>query len=151
MIFTTIPACIFRTRPLLFSSAQVLSHIACSSNVYDIVSELTEYARDISPALGREAVCAVGRIALAVQDVSGIVERLLGFLDSGADHIIAETLVQVSCPCRVCISDQHMEKHHLPDSKLQVWSHDEGLLMWRAVSGSCAQRKPAFQHMKWFR
>ena len=31
-----------------------------------IVNELTEYARDIHPAMAREAVKAVGRIALAV-------------------------------------------------------------------------------------
>jgi hypothetical protein len=29
--------------------------------------ELTEYARDVSPAIGREAVKAIGRIALAVR------------------------------------------------------------------------------------
>ncbi|MEW5316344.1 MAG: hypothetical protein WDW38_007723 [Sanguina aurantia] len=111
---------------------EVLSHIACASNVYDIVSELTEYARDISPALGREAVCAVGRIALAVQDVSGIVERLLGFLDSGADHIIAETLVQMKDLLRrypdmaeVCIgqiSDLSLAAISEPDAKAAlIW------------------------------
>ena len=30
-----------------------------------------------------------------VQDVPGLVERLLGFLDSGKDFVTAETIVQV--------------------------------------------------------
>ncbi|KAG1664607.1 hypothetical protein FOA52_004482 [Chlamydomonas sp. UWO 241] len=72
-----------------------LSAIASSSNVYEIVNELTEYTRDISPAIGREAVRAVGRIALTVSDVGGVIERLVMFLDSGGEHLTAETLVQL--------------------------------------------------------
>ena len=30
-----------------------------------------------------------------MQDVGGIVERLLGFLEMGRDHVTAETLIQV--------------------------------------------------------
>ena len=74
---------------------QILAAIACSTNVYEIVTELTEYARDISPQMAREAVRAVGQIALTVPDVSGIIERLLGFLDSGGEHVVAETLIQL--------------------------------------------------------
>jgi hypothetical protein len=40
---------------------EILAAIASSTNVYDIVTELTEYARDISPTMAREAVKAVGR------------------------------------------------------------------------------------------
>ncbi len=32
---------------------------------------------------------------MQVQDVGGIVERLLGFLEMGRDHVTAETLIQV--------------------------------------------------------
>ncbi|KAG2490400.1 hypothetical protein HYH03_011200 [Edaphochlamys debaryana] len=74
---------------------EILAAIASSTNVYDIVTELTEYARDISPTMAREAVKAVGRIALAVPDSGGIVERLLLFLDSGSEHLVAEALVQL--------------------------------------------------------
>jgi hypothetical protein len=45
---------------------EILTLLASASNVFDIVSELTEYTRDLSPAVAREAVKAVGRIALAV-------------------------------------------------------------------------------------
>ncbi|PNW83556.1 hypothetical protein CHLRE_05g234667v5 [Chlamydomonas reinhardtii] len=72
---------------------EILTAIASSNNVYDIVTELTEYARDISPTMAREAVRAVGRIALAVPDSGGIIERLLMFLDGGSEHLIAEALV----------------------------------------------------------
>lgn len=41
----------------------------------------------------------MGRIALAVPDVPGIVERLLVFLDSGCDAVVAEALVQVRWGC----------------------------------------------------
>ena len=65
---------------------EILAAIATNSNAYDIITELTEYARDISPTMGREAVRAVGRIALSVPDIGGIVERLLLFLDRCAMH-----------------------------------------------------------------
>ncbi len=46
---------------------EILSALASSSNVYEVVNELTEYARDVvHPNMAREAVRAVGRIALAV-------------------------------------------------------------------------------------
>lgn len=45
----------------------VLSEIAFANNVYDIVTELTEYARDVHPGIARDAVKAVGRIALQVK------------------------------------------------------------------------------------
>ena len=73
-----------------------LAAIATPLNAYDIVNELTEYARDISPSMGREAVKAIGQIALSVPDVGGIIERLLTFLDvGGPEHLIAEALVQM--------------------------------------------------------
>mmetsp|Transcript_32786 Transcript_32786/g.83214 ORF Transcript_32786/g.83214 Transcript_32786/m.83214 type:complete len:924 (-) Transcript_32786:319-3090(-) len=75
---------------------EILASIASSMNVYDIVSELSEYARDVvTPSMAREAVRAVGRIALQVPDASGVVERLLIFLDSGCDQVVAEALVQM--------------------------------------------------------
>ncbi|GIL46366.1 hypothetical protein Vafri_3358 [Volvox africanus] len=74
---------------------EILAAIASTANVYDIVTELTEYARDISPTMAREAVRAVGRIALAVPDSGGIVERLVMFLDGGSEHLVAEALVQL--------------------------------------------------------
>ncbi|GAX84188.1 hypothetical protein CEUSTIGMA_g11611.t1 [Chlamydomonas eustigma] len=74
---------------------ECLTAIATSSNVYDIVGELTEYARDINPSMARQAVKAVGRIALTVPDVSGIIERLLLFLDAGSEALTAEALVQM--------------------------------------------------------
>jgi len=46
---------------------EILTLIATSSNVFDIVGELTEYARDINPAMARQAVKSVGRIALSVR------------------------------------------------------------------------------------
>jgi hypothetical protein len=45
---------------------EILTLLASTSNVYEIVGELTEYARDINTDIAREAVKAVGRIALSV-------------------------------------------------------------------------------------
>lgn len=45
---------------------QLLSAVADDGNAYEIVTELTEYVTDINEHLSREAVRAVGRIALEV-------------------------------------------------------------------------------------
>ncbi len=45
---------------------QLLSAVADDGNAYEIVTELTEYVTDIDEHLAREAVRAVGRIALEV-------------------------------------------------------------------------------------
>jgi hypothetical protein len=45
---------------------QLLSAVADDSNAFEIVTELTEYVTDIDEHLAREAVRAVGRIALQV-------------------------------------------------------------------------------------
>lgn len=74
---------------------EILASIAEESNAYDIVTELTEYVSDIDTTLAREAVNAVGQIALKVPDVAGIVERLLGYLEVGKEHITSETLIQM--------------------------------------------------------
>jgi len=49
---------------------EILTLLASTSNVYEIVGELTEYARDINPDIAREAVKAVGRIALSVSTLA---------------------------------------------------------------------------------
>lgn len=89
---------------------EILPEIVDNSNAFEITSELTEYVRDINPVMAREAVKAVGKVALAVRfhhwtieiitflkvpDMSGIVERLIGFLDYGDQEIISETIVQM--------------------------------------------------------
>eukprot|EP00884_Botryococcus_braunii_P006125 jgi/Botrbrau1/15513/Bobra.0225s0004.1 len=75
---------------------EILSCIADENNAYDIVTELTEYVSDIDEQLARDAVRAVGRIALEVVDAEGIVERLLGFLDMGRPCVTAEALIHIS-------------------------------------------------------
>lgn len=57
--------------------------------------QLTEYAADVDMALARRAVRAVGSICLNTPDTSGLVERLLSFLDLGRDHVTAEAINQV--------------------------------------------------------
>ncbi|KAJ9512205.1 hypothetical protein QJQ45_012748 [Haematococcus lacustris] len=75
---------------------EILSHLASSANCYDIITELTEYTRDaVYPTMAREAVKAVGRIALAVPDAAGIIERLLGLLESHCEVVVCEALVQM--------------------------------------------------------
>jgi len=74
---------------------QLLSAVADDGNAYEIVTELTEYVTDINEHLSREAVRAVGRIALEVQDVTGLLDRLLGFLELGKSKVTAETLIQM--------------------------------------------------------
>jgi len=63
-----------------------------STNMYEIVTELSEYAMDVNVPLAREAIRCIGQIALKAEDVSDIVDRLLQFLEMNTDHITAETL-----------------------------------------------------------
>ncbi|GJP44368.1 hypothetical protein CLOM_g3749 [Closterium sp. NIES-68] len=74
---------------------QMLTAIANDSNTYEIVTELTEYAADVDVTIAREAIRAVGQIALQSYDVNGIVDRLLQFLEMDTDYVTAETLVLV--------------------------------------------------------
>lgn len=64
------------------------------------VTELTEYAADVDVSFAREAIRAVGQIALKCYDVNGIVDRLLQFLEMETDYVTAETLVSADTfPC----------------------------------------------------
>ena len=75
---------------------EMLTAVADDVNTYDIVSELCEYVTDVDAVIAREGVRAVGRIALdGDQNVAGIVDRLLQFIEYNQEHITAETLVQV--------------------------------------------------------
>jgi len=75
---------------------EMLTAVADDVNTYDIVSELCEYVTDVDTVIAREGVKAVGRIALdGDQNVGGIVDRLLQFVEYNQEHITAETLVQV--------------------------------------------------------
>ena len=62
---------------------QLLSAVADESNAYEIVTELTEYVADIDEHQSREAVRAVGRIALEVQCA---LKSLSPFVNIGQDR-----------------------------------------------------------------
>uniref|UniRef100_A0A7R9Z186 Beta-adaptin appendage C-terminal subdomain domain-containing protein n=1 Tax=Chlamydomonas euryale TaxID=1486919 RepID=A0A7R9Z186_9CHLO len=62
---------------------EALAAVASPANVYDIVQELSEYTHDVHAPTARDAVRAIGRIALSVPDAPGVIERLLSFLDGG--------------------------------------------------------------------
>eukprot|EP00898_Chlorokybus_atmophyticus_P000521 jgi/Chlat1/146/Chrsp1S03236 len=72
---------------------EMLTAVADGSNTYDIVTELSEYVADIDETIARLSLRAIGRIALQSDDAPEVGERLLQFLDSGADYIVAETLI----------------------------------------------------------
>ena len=48
---------------------EILAAIADETNAYEIATELTEYVNDIDEQLAREAVKAVGRIAIEVRPI----------------------------------------------------------------------------------
>ncbi|EIE24641.1 Adaptor protein complex beta subunit, partial [Coccomyxa subellipsoidea C-169] len=78
---------------------EILTALADETNAYEIATELTEYVNDIDEQLAREAVKAVGRIAIEANFPSlstrGIVERLLGFLETGKAFVTAEAVIQI--------------------------------------------------------
>ena len=71
----------------------MLAEVADANNVYEIVTELSEYAGDIDVPIARASLRAIGTIALRTEDMGGISERLLGFLEADAPHLVNETLV----------------------------------------------------------
>jgi hypothetical protein len=80
---------------------EILTLIASASNVYDIVGELTEYTRDISPDTARQAVKAVGRIALSVSMQNCDWYRLPTALKQQlSDLVIKHRLHTVDCNIR---------------------------------------------------
>ncbi|CAA7402731.1 unnamed protein product [Spirodela intermedia] len=87
---------------------EMLTAIANESNTYEIVTELCEYAANVDVSIAREAIRAVGKIALQQYDVNAIVDRLLQFLEMEKDYVTAETLVLVKDLLR----------------KYPQWSHD---------------------------
>lgn len=74
---------------------QVLSSLANDNNAYEIVTELTEYVTDIDEHVARESIRAVGRIALEVEDVPALLDRLIGFLELDKPCVTEETLIQL--------------------------------------------------------
>jgi hypothetical protein len=95
------------------AKAEALAALATPGNAYDIVAELSEYVRTARGGGGggrgggggqgarayaaREAVKAIGRVALAVPDAPGVAERLLALLDpeAQAEPVVAEALLQL--------------------------------------------------------
>ncbi|DBA85225.1 TPA: hypothetical protein ACH3X2_005929 [Trebouxia sp. C0005] len=131
----------------------ILAAIADETNAYDIATELTEYVNDIDEKLARKAIRTVGKIALEVQDVPGLVERLLGFLDIGKDFVTAETIVQVKDLARkypdiaeVCvgsISNISLEDVEEPEARAAfIWilgEHGQGIQDAPYLLEACAQ------------
>ncbi|KAK6927402.1 Clathrin/coatomer adaptor, adaptin-like, N-terminal [Dillenia turbinata] len=74
---------------------EMLTAVANASNTYEIVTELCEYAANVDIPIAREAIRAVGKIALQQYDVNAIVDRLLLFLEMEKDYVTAEALVLV--------------------------------------------------------
>ena len=75
---------------------EMLTAVADDVNTYDIVSELCDTPPTPPTRHREEGVRAAGRIALdGDQNVAGIVDRLLQFIEYNQEHITAETLVQV--------------------------------------------------------
>eukprot|EP00854_Cymbomonas_tetramitiformis_P020405 gene20405-24439_t len=81
---------------------EMLTAVADSNNMYDIVTELSEYVADVDVPIARSSVHAVGQIALEAPDSDNIVERLLLFLELGQEHITAETLIMMKDLLRKC-------------------------------------------------
>ena len=77
---------------------EALVAVADVGNTYDIVTELSEYVSDVEPAIAREAVRGVARVALeGDRDAAGpVVDRLLQFAHHGAGYVVSETLAAIA-------------------------------------------------------
>lgn len=152
-IYTTFYCRINEPSYIKFLKLDILAAIADETNAYDIATELTEYVNDIDEKLARKAIRTVGKIALEVQDVPGLVERLLGFLDIGKDFVTAETIVQVKDLARkypdiaeVCVgsvSNISLEDVEEPEARAAfIWilgEHGQGIQDAPYLLEACAQ------------
>ncbi|XP_078431781.1 adaptin family protein [Wolffia australiana] len=111
---------------------EMLTAIANENNTYEIVTELFEYAANVDVAIAREAIRAVGKIALQQYDVNAIVDRLLQFLEMDKDYVTAETLVLVKDLLR----------------KYPQWSHD-CIAVVGNISGKSVQEPKAKSALIW--
>ena len=86
---------------LLQRLSPVLATITDLSAKVNLKCESVSTSGLCGPGIVRTDCCSVtvrlkGSVHhVQVQDVGGIVERLLGFLEMGRDHVTAETLIQV--------------------------------------------------------
>lgn len=72
----------------------ILPRIACAATAREVVAELTEYATGVDADLARQAVRAIGEVAVRIPPAAeAVVESLLEGLDAEADFVRAESVV----------------------------------------------------------
>ncbi len=71
----------------------ILPRVASVGNSREIVAELTEYVSGVDAELARQAVRAIGEIALRVPEAAeGVVEALLELVEMDAEYVRGETI-----------------------------------------------------------
>jgi AP-4 complex subunit beta-1 len=73
---------------------QTLRDITGDKNKYDILAELSEYVNDMNLDVSKQAIQAVGQLAIRIPDVTEpALDKLYGLLEQEHDHITNVTLV----------------------------------------------------------
>ena len=71
----------------------ILALVACEDNVMNILSELSEYATEISVEISRRAIRAISKIAFKLPATSSTVfERFIEFLEIDVESVRGETI-----------------------------------------------------------
>ena len=72
---------------------EILEKVATKQNMHEVVSELSEYAKDVDVELSQRSVRAISKIAIKLPAVAEhSLDRLISFLDFGLDHITSTAL-----------------------------------------------------------
>eukprot|EP00736_Rhodelphis_marinus_P014412 Rmarinus@m.11305 len=75
---------------------QVLTEVSCDNNCAEIVDELSEYVRDVDPHIAREAIRAIGAIAIRVPACSqATIQSLVALVDLSMDHVNAGVAIEM--------------------------------------------------------
>mmetsp|Transcript_33388 Transcript_33388/g.6045 ORF Transcript_33388/g.6045 Transcript_33388/m.6045 type:complete len:135 (-) Transcript_33388:920-1324(-) len=73
---------------------EILTLIATENSLQDIINELSEYVTDVDVGIARNAIKAIGKIALRIPNASSaIIYQLLNFLKLNIDYVLTGTLI----------------------------------------------------------
>lgn len=71
----------------------MLVTLSCGNNAFDTAEESLQYAKDHDDDVARHGIRAISRIAVKVENVDGILDRLLLFLGHRRLDIVSETVI----------------------------------------------------------
>ena len=96
---------------------EVLEQVATKNNMHDIISELSEYVKDIDVEFASRSIIAISKISTRIPEVAQhALDRLLSFLQYEVDIVSATTILALKDILR-----KYPNKANYIMSELEVW------------------------------